>query len=122
MDAMSAVKALNRTISAAVGDPAAPDLSQRQLAILLTCYLEGAQTVRGLAQKLNISKPAITRGIDRLEQLGYARRKPDSVDRRSVYVLVQQRGSSMAQGLGVRLVEAISLFAGELPKDEKRAA
>ena len=44
-----------------------PDLSARQLGVFLTCYLqEGAHTVRGLAAELNVSKPAITRALDRL--------------------------------------------------------
>ena len=39
-----------------------PDLSARQMGVFLTSYLdEEAQTVRGLAAKLNVSKPAVTR-------------------------------------------------------------
>src|SRR5271165_6543064 len=35
-----------------------PDLSARQLAVFLTCYLmEGGHTVRGLAADLRVSKP-----------------------------------------------------------------
>ncbi|MBV8913412.1 MAG: MarR family transcriptional regulator, partial [Acetobacteraceae bacterium] len=41
-----------------------PDLSARQLGVLLTCYLhDGGHTVRGLAAELNVSKPAITRAL-----------------------------------------------------------
>ena len=55
-----------------------PDLSARQLGVFLTCYLqEGAHTVRGLAADLNVSKPAITRALDRLGELDLARRKVD---------------------------------------------
>ena len=47
--------------------------------------LEGeAQTVRGLAAKLNVSKPAITRALDRLAELDLVRRKTDPLYRRSV--------------------------------------
>src|SRR5215213_4552350 len=46
-----------------------PDLSARQLGVFLTCYLEPeAQTFRGLAAKLGVSKPAITRALDRLSE------------------------------------------------------
>ena len=63
------------------------DLSARQLAVFLTCYHEDeAQTVRGLAAKLNVSKPAISRALDRLEATELARRKPDPLDRRSILV------------------------------------
>ena len=63
----------------------APDLTARQLAVFLICYLEpAAQTVRGLAQRLDVSKPAITRALDRLTEFDLIARKPDPSDRRSV--------------------------------------
>src|SRR6201989_1946361 len=72
-----------------------PDLSARQLAVLLTCYLtEEAQTVRGLSAKLGVSKPAITRALDRLSEFDLVRRKTDPLDRRSV--LVQRTATGMA--------------------------
>ncbi|NBC32946.1 MAG: MarR family transcriptional regulator [Alphaproteobacteria bacterium] len=72
----------------------APDLSARQLALLLTVYLTPPpHTVRGLADSLNVSKPAITRALDRLGTLGYLRRKTDEADRRNVLVQRTVRGS-----------------------------
>ena len=72
-----------------------PDLSARQLGVFLTCYLEKeAQTVRGLAASLNVSKPAITRALDRLAEFDLVRRKTDPLDRRSV--LVQRTAAGMA--------------------------
>ncbi|MXV36230.1 MULTISPECIES: MarR family transcriptional regulator [unclassified Saccharibacter] len=77
-----------------------PDLSARQLAVFLTCYLEdGAHTVRGLAQILNVSKPAITRALDRLSELDLARRKVDPLDRRSVLVQRTLKGSAYLREL-----------------------
>ena len=44
--------------------------------MFLTCYLDDeAQTVRGLAAKLNVAKPAITRALDRLSEFDLVRRK-----------------------------------------------
>ncbi len=64
-----------------------PDLSARQMALLLCVYLtEGPHTVRGLALTLGVSKPAISRALDRLGELGYVRRKRDDIDRRNVMV------------------------------------
>lgn len=72
-----------------------PDLSARQLGVFLTCYLqEGAHTVRGLAADLNVSKPAITRALDRLAEFDLIRRKIDPLDRRSV--LVQRTATGQA--------------------------
>lgn len=72
----------------------APDLSARQMAVLLTVYMtEQPHTVRGLAEILNVSKPAITRAIDRLSEFGLARRKTDPCDRRSVVIQRTVKGS-----------------------------
>jgi DNA-binding MarR family transcriptional regulator len=73
---------------------AGPDLSARQLAIILTVYLTPPpHTVRGLAALLRISKPAVTRALDRLGMLGLARRRRDEQDRRSVLVQRTVKGS-----------------------------
>jgi len=72
----------------------APDLSARQMALLLSVYLmPPPHTVRGLADALKISKPAITRALDRLSDIGLVRRKPDEQDRRSVLIQRTVRGS-----------------------------
>lgn len=65
----------------------APDLTSRQMALLLTVYLtEAPHTVRGLADQLKASKPAITRALDTLSQMGFVKRKRDETDKRNVLV------------------------------------
>jgi DNA-binding MarR family transcriptional regulator len=84
-----------------------PDLSARQLAVFLTCYLESeAQTVRGLASKLNVSKPAITRALDRLSEFDLVRRKTDPLDRRSVLVQRTMAGAGFLRDLKRILADA----------------
>ncbi len=71
-----------------------PDLTARQLAVLLRVYLgDPPHTVRGLAGALNVAKPVITRALDRLGQLDLIRRKIDEADRRNVLVQRTVRGS-----------------------------
>jgi len=71
-----------------------PDLSARQMAIVLRVYMdEGPHTVRGMAADLGVSKPAITRALDRLQDLGFIRRQKDPEDRRSILVLRTVKGS-----------------------------
>jgi DNA-binding MarR family transcriptional regulator len=71
-----------------------PDLSARQFACFLIVHLDDApHTVRGLAARLSVSKPAITRSIDRLAELGLAKRGPDPRDRRSVLILRTRKGN-----------------------------
>jgi DNA-binding MarR family transcriptional regulator len=83
------------------------DLSARQLGVFLTCYLnEGGHTVRGLAAELNVSKPAITRALDRLGELDLARRKVDPQDRRSVLVQRTTKGSAFLRDVRGIMTEA----------------
>ncbi len=86
-----------------------PDLSARQLGVFLTCYLQdGAHTVRGLAADLNVSKPAITRALDRLGELELARRKVDPADRRSVLVQRTLKGQAFLRDLRAIMADASS--------------
>ncbi len=78
-----------------------PDLSARQMAVLLTVYLTTPpHTVRGLAEELGVSKPAITRALDRLSELEMIRRRVDESDRRSVLVQRTVRGSVFLRDWG----------------------
>ena len=95
------------------------DLSSRQLGVFLTCYLrDGGHTVRGLAAELNVSKPAITRALDRLGELDLARRKVDPLDRRSVLVQRTPKGSAFLRDVHKIIGESVN------PKKtkERRAA
>lgn len=67
------------------------DLTMRQLGVLMQCA-EGMQTVRSMASAFGISKPAITRAIDKLDDLGLVRRAIDKKDRRSVNISITAKG------------------------------
>lgn len=97
---------LQSTICASVRTNA-PDLSARQLAVLLVIGVgQGMHTVRGLAARLNISKPAISRSLDRLCVLGLADRAPDPRDGRSVLVIPTVAGLEHVAELRQLLQEA----------------
>ncbi|MEM6712536.1 MAG: MarR family transcriptional regulator [Pseudomonadota bacterium] len=65
----------------------AGDLSERQMVILLTIYLETPpHTVRGLAAKLGVTKPVITRALDTMGAMGLVTRKRDEADKRNVVI------------------------------------
>ncbi|WP_159014611.1 MarR family transcriptional regulator [Acidisoma sp. S159] len=76
------------------------DLSLRQLAVILTCYTSGLQTVRGLSAVLRVQKPVITRAIDVLIAHKMARRIPDPADGRSVLVELTYAGKTFCMSLG----------------------
>ena len=84
-----------------------PDLSARQMAILLTVYtMPPPHTVRGLSETLNISKPAISRALDRLGQLGFARRRRDDYDRRNIEVQRTVKGAVFLSEFADQVSEA----------------
>lgn len=92
-----------------------PDLSARQLGVFLTVYLtDGPHTVRGLAAELNVSKPAITRALDRLGELDLARRKVDPMDRRSVLVQRTLKGAAFLRDMRT-IMQAAEQTAREAP-------
>lgn len=109
LDADKLLTILHSTIRASVR-AAAPDLSARQLAILLTIgYDPKMHTVRGLAVRLNISKPAISRSLDRLVALALVGRADDLRDRRSVFIVPTDAGIDYVASLGALLREAACL-------------
>lgn len=88
------------------------DLSSRQIAILLTIYLEPPpHTVRGLAKKLNVTKPVITRALDTMGKLDLVSRRRDEVDRRNVVIQRTVAGALAVERLG----DIVTSCAKELP-------
>ena len=78
-----------------------PDLTNRQMALLLIVYLKpGPHTVRGLARLLNVSKPVITRALNRLGALGYLRRQRDDSDKRNIFVAPTTEGADFLEEFG----------------------
>jgi DNA-binding MarR family transcriptional regulator len=88
-----------------------PDLSARQLTILLTVYLEAPpHTVRGLAERLKVTKPVITRALDAMSKQGLLGRRRDENDRRNVLVQRTLKGALFIERLGDTIVGS----AGEI--------
>lgn len=88
------------------------DLSARQITILLTVYLEAPpHTVRGLAAKLNVTKPVITRALDTMGRMELLQRRRDPTDRRNVVVQRTVKGALYVERLG----DLVVAKAKELP-------
>src|SRR5215472_16065729 len=89
------------------------DLSARQLAVLLTIYLEPPpHTVRGLAAKLKVTKPVITRALDTMGKLGLVSRRRHEADRRNVVIQRTAKGALAVERFGDVLIRT----ARELPR------
>lgn len=85
-----------------------PDLSARQMSILLTIYLEAPpHTVRELARKLSVTKPVITRALNSLGKHDLLSRRRDEKDRRNVLVQRTVKGALYVE----RLADTIAATA-----------
>jgi DNA-binding MarR family transcriptional regulator len=104
------------TLTASVAS-AGPDFSARQLSVFLKVYLEPGteHTVRGLAAALNVSKSAITRALDKLQDFDFIKRETESTDRRSIIVRRTPKGSTYLGTLSGYLTAA-SKAADKLAK------
>jgi len=88
------------------------DLSFRQAAILLTVYLDPPpHTVRGLARRLGVTKPVITRALDTMGAMKLVSRHRDENDRRNVLVRRTVEGALYVERFG----DVIIARAAELP-------
>jgi len=91
------------------------DLTNRQMALLMLVYrTDGPHTVRGLARELSVSKPVVTRALNRLGALGYLARQRDDHDRRNVFVATTQAGAKFLDDFG-------QLVSGQREPERKAA-
>lgn len=82
------------------------DPSPRQVAILLIVYLElPPHTVRGLARRLGVTKPVVTRALNAFEKAGLVERRADPSDRRNVLVGRTVEGADYVERLGRTISE-----------------
>jgi DNA-binding MarR family transcriptional regulator len=76
------------------------DLTARQLTALLSIYLENeVHSVSSVAKLLNISRPGVTRSLDRLVDANLVSRAEDASDRRRVLVYRTRSGADFVRDL-----------------------
>ncbi|HRP78823.1 MAG TPA: MarR family transcriptional regulator [Aquamicrobium sp.] len=91
---------------------ASHDLTMRQMAVLLTVYLDPPpHTVRGLAERLGVTKPVITRALDTMGAMKLVSRHRDDKDRRNVLVRRTVEGALFVERFGDLVIDK----AAELP-------
>ncbi len=98
-----------------------PDLTARQTALMLTVYLEtGPHTVRALAQRLGVGKPAIVRAIDTLQEAGLVERRPDPADRRNIFVVGTEAGAERLSAYAATIARKIAEISqmGRVPSQD----
>jgi DNA-binding MarR family transcriptional regulator len=106
-----------RTITSEALGPGRVDLTNRQTAILLTIHTEpGPHTVRALAARHGLGKPAVSRALDTLGEAGLVQRVPDPADRRSVLAEPTAEGAAliadMSAAIAVQLNQVMRAAVG----------
>ncbi|MGE7370173.1 MarR family transcriptional regulator [Neorhizobium sp. NPDC001467] len=83
-----------------------PDLTIRQMSILLHVYLvPPPHTVRGLAATLGVTKPVITRALDTMGAMALIDRTRDDRDRRNVVIKRTLAGALYLEKFGDLVID-----------------
>ena len=110
---LQALKLWHDVVLAQVRDDL-PDLSPRQMAVLLTVYLEPPpHTVRGLAKKLNVTKPVITRALNAMGRHDLLKRRRDPNDKRNVLIERTLKGALYLEALAEIICEHAAKLGNE---------
>ena len=90
------------------------DLTARQLTTLLSVYLEDeTHSVSSVAKMLNISRPGVTRILDRLVEADLVTRAEDTADRRRVLIRRTRPGAEFVREL-IDVADQVAADLGRL--------
>lgn len=90
-----------------------------QYAYLFALYKEDGQTQQKLSDRMLVDKSATARAINKLEELGYVERKPDSIDKRSYRIFLTHKGIEIKPQLEAIVEEVQEILLGNLSDEEK---
>lgn len=90
-----------------------------QYTYLFALYVEDGQTQQNLSDRMLVDKSATARAIGKLEELGYVKRKPDNIDKRSFRVFLTQKGLKIKPQLESIVEEVQEILLGNLSVEER---
>jgi MarR family transcriptional regulator, organic hydroperoxide resistance regulator len=91
-------------------------LTSKEL-VMLHAFEGGSTHPHELVDRTGTAAPLVTRTLDRLSELGYVERRPDTVDRRRVVVVVTDAGAEAAAAGWAALGEALERALDGVPHD-----
>ena len=111
-----AARRLGRAIQNVAGTPVhdACGLNPKEL-ILLRAAESGSAFPHELSDRTDTAAPLVTRAIDRLVELGYVERRPDTVDRRRVALVVTDAGARASADGWTAMREVLAHAFGDVP-------
>lgn len=90
-----------------------------QLLVLDEIVVQGAMTIRAIAEQIHLSSSTLIGIIDRLEAKGLARRERDIVDRRKVIVVPTDAGRTLVARAPSALQGTLADALDRLPAEEQ---
>ena len=93
-------------------------LSLVHLNVLMLVDDEGAMSMRGLAEALDVSQASATGIVDRMEQRGLVARERDEQDRRVIRVGITEAGQALIAGLAAERRDHMTQMVDRLTDDE----
>lgn len=115
--ATRAARRMGRALHAVAAEPVerACGLSPKEL-MMLHAFEGGAAHPHELKDRSGIAAPLITRALDRLAELGYVERRPDTVDRRRIVVVVTEAGAEAVAAGWAALGGVLDRALGDVPQ------
>lgn len=112
------ISSIGRQLDRAIGDHlTVNETDMRAMSLLLA---RSAMTASELAQALNLSKPATSMAVDRLERLGHVTRERDPADRRRVHIRATPGSSSRAHDALMPMIREVDHLLDDLPESDRR--
>ncbi len=100
--------------------PAVKELTFTQLRILLAIEY-GKDQVGKLARSANVAQPAMSKIVDHLIRLGFARRDPHPTDRRKIKLSLTPKGAAMTGRVRLKAAEKyVGAIKSLSPRDRKK--
>lgn len=91
----------------------------QQYNLLTALSQEGEMPMNHLAKRLHITKPAVTRLVDRLEKERFLARKIHLKDRRILLIKLTSKGASAVRGIQKDFIEFITRTISRISEQEK---
>jgi DNA-binding MarR family transcriptional regulator len=92
-------------------------LTYPQYIAIIALWEEDDQTISGLAEKLFLESNTVTPLLQKLEAMGYVRRRRDAKDERQVRVGLTEAGHRLRQSaIGKSVIEQTKLAPDEVPR------
>lgn len=96
------------------------DLTISQYAMLNQLLSTKKMPMTEVGEKLNITKPAVTHLVDRLEAKGYLKRVAHPKDRRIHLIEIQPKGKKIAQNIQTHFLNYLLEAFGKIGTEERK--